>query len=288
MRSFLLLLMCIASIINADAREFTVVIDPGHGGKDPGARGVSGIFEKNITLQIAKKLELALNKKPNIKAYLTRRDDSFLTLKERRDFAVKQHADLLLSVHADAFHESSSHGMSVYTLSQKGATSYAAEYLASQENKSLSSYESSDPLSDLLNDLKQASSIKTSLHLGEDLLSYLGEVGDLHSKHVEQAAFVVLKSHHFPSILIECGFISNPQEAKQLASHQYQNVLATSIAQGVAKYAKKMFKDKYYTVKSGDNLFNIAKHNHTSIKALLSLNGLKSSSIYPGMQLRLF
>ena len=213
MRLVFIVLYSLAHAVMANG--FLVVIDPGHGGKDPGAIGVDHILEKDITLSLAQKLKQKLIQMKDVSVVLTREKDVYLTLSERRRKAEQLGADLLVSIHADSFHHNEANGMSVYALSSKGATSFAAEYLASQENTSISSSHQDDDIDDVLLDLQQASPVsKRSIGIGEDLLHAMGRVGSLHSDHVEQAAFVVLKSPKHPSVLIESGFISNKADAK--------------------------------------------------------------------------
>ena len=269
------------------ASGFLVVIDPGHGGKDPGAIGVDHILEKDITLSLAKKLKQKLTQMKDVSAVLTRDKDVYLTLSERRRKAEQLGADLLVSIHADSFDHKEANGMSVYALSSKGATSFAAEYLASQENASISSSQQDDDIDDVLLDLQQASSIKRSIGIGEDLLQALGRIGSLHSDHVEQAAFVVLKSPKHPAVLIESGFISNKADAKHLNNKQFQEKLADSLAQGIKTYLNELAKHTLYTVAEGDSLYTIALKQHTTVPALRSLNQLKTNTIFPGMKLRL-
>ena len=269
------------------ASGFLVVIDPGHGGKDPGAIGIDNIKEKDITLALSMQLQKKLNRLHNVSARLTRDKDIYLTLSERRHLAEKMGADLLVSIHADSFRHNRANGMSVYALSSKGATSFAAEFLANQENASISSGHQQDDIDDVLLDLKQSSSIQRSLAIGEDLLQALKSIGSLHSGHVEQAAFVVLKSPHYPSVLVESGFISNPGDAKQLNSQEFQDVLTTSLASGINIYLSDLAEHSLYEVVPGDSLYVIAQKKHTSIQSLRKLNKLNDDIIYPGMKLRL-
>ena len=285
MRLVFIVLYSLAHAVMANG--FLVVIDPGHGGKDPGAIGVDHILEKDITLSLAQKLKQKLIQMKDVSVVLTREKDVYLTLSERRRKAEQLGADLLVSIHADSFHHNEANGMSVYALSSKGATSFAAEYLASQENTSISSSHQDDDIDDVLLDLQQASSIKRSIGIGEDLLHAMGRVGSLHSDHVEQAAFVVLKSPKHPSVLIESGFISNKADAKHLNNKHFQEKLAESMAKGIKTYLDELAKHTLYTVVTGDSLYTIALNQHTTISALKSLNHLKNNTIFPGMKLRL-
>ena len=224
-----------------DERLITIAIDPGHGGEDPGARGASGSSEKVITLQIAKKLKEKIDAEPNMRAMLTRDGDYFVPLGTRVVKARKFKADLFISIHADAFTNPAARGSSVFALSEKGATSASARYLAKKENESDLiggvSLGGRDPmLAKTLLDLSQAATINDSLKLGKAVLGFIGEINKLHKNHVEQAGFAVLKSPDIPSILVETAFISNPEEERKLIDDAYQDKLVDSILSGVKKY----------------------------------------------------
>ncbi len=224
-------------------RIITIAIDAGHGGEDPGALGAKGSHEKNITLAIAKKLKAKVDAEPNMRGVLTRKGDYFVSLSKRVVKARKLKADLFISIHADSFTKSSAQGSSVFALSERGATSATARYLAKKENQSDLiggvSLKGKEPiLARTLLDLSQAATINDSLKLGKAVLGYVGNINVLHKKHVEQAAFAVLKSPDIPSILIETAFISNPAEERKLNNSRYQSKLAGSILAGVKKYFK--------------------------------------------------
>lgn len=224
-----------------DDRLITIALDAGHGGEDPGARGANGSREKVITLQIAKKLKAKIDAEPNMRAMLTRDGDYFVPLGTRVVKARKFKADLFISIHADAFTNPAARGSSVFALSEKGATSASARYLAKKENESDLiggvSLGGKDPvLAKTLLDLSQAATINDSLKLGKAVLGYIGEVNKLHKNHVEQAGFAVLKSPDIPSILVETAFISNPEEEKKLIDDAYQDKLVDSILSGIKKY----------------------------------------------------
>ena len=224
-----------------DERLITIAIDAGHGGEDPGARGASGSREKDITLKIAKKLKEKLDAEPNMRGMLTRDGDYFVPLGTRVVKARKFKADLFISIHADAFTNPAARGSSVFALSEKGATSASARYLAKKENESDLiggvSLGGRDPmLAKTLLDLSQAATINDSLKLGKAVLGHIGEINKLHKNHVEQAGFAVLKSPDVPSILVETAFISNPEEEKKLIDDVYQDKLVESILSGVKKY----------------------------------------------------
>ncbi|MGB7815170.1 MAG: N-acetylmuramoyl-L-alanine amidase [Methylotenera sp.] len=224
-----------------DGRLITIAIDAGHGGEDPGARGANGSREKNITLTIAKKLKEKIDAEPNMRGILTRDGDYFIPLHGRVVKARKFKADLFVSIHADAFTNQSARGSSVFALSEKGATSAGARYLAKKENESDLiggvSLDDKDPvLAKTLLDLSQAATINDSLKLGKAVLSNIGEINNLHKPRVEQAGFAVLKSPDIPSILVETAFISNPDEERKLNDDAYQDKLANSILNGIKKY----------------------------------------------------
>ena len=224
-----------------DERLITIVIDAGHGGEDPGARGASGSREKDITLKIAKKLKEKLDAEPNMRGMLTRDGDYFVPLGTRVAKARKFKADLFISIHADAFTNPAARGSSVFALSEKGATSASARYLAKKENESDLiggvSLGGRDPmLARTLLDLSQAATINDSLKLGKAVLGHIGEINKLHKNHVEQAGFAVLKSPDIPSILVETAFISNPEEERKLIDDWYQDKLVESILSGIKKY----------------------------------------------------
>lgn len=222
-------------------RKITIAIDPGHGGEDPGALGASGSREKDITLLIAKKLKARIDAEPNMRAVLTRDGDYFIPLYGRVNKARKLQADLFVSIHADAFTNPAARGSSVFALSEKGATSASARYLAKKENESDLiggvSLNVKDPvLARTLLDLSQTATINDSLKLGKAVLGQIANINKLHKNHVEQAGFAVLKSPDIPSILVETAFISNPEEERKLNDDAYQDKLVLSILQGIKQY----------------------------------------------------
>lgn len=228
-------------IIKTGTQLITIAIDAGHGGEDPGARGASGTYEKDVTLAIAKKLKELIDAQPNMRGILTRDDDYFIPLHGRVIKARNMQADLFVSIHADAFVRPDARGSSVFALSERGATSASARYLANKENQSDLiggvSLEDKDPnLVRVLLDLSQTATINDSLKLGKLVLNHLGEINTLHKNKVEQAGFAVLKSPDIPSILVETAFISNPEEERRLNDEAYQLKLARSIMTGIVKY----------------------------------------------------
>lgn len=225
-------------------RLITIAIDAGHGGEDPGARGRKGTLEKHVTLAIAQKLKERIDNEPNMRAVLTRDGDFFIPLHMRVAKARRVRADLFVSIHADAFVKPSANGSSVFALSESGATSAAARWLAKQENDADLiggvNLGIKDPyLKQTLLDLSQTASINDSLKLGKAVLQEMGGINRLHKNYVEQAGFAVLKAPDIPSILIETAFISNPDEEKKLKNPAYQNKMADAIFTGIKRYFSK-------------------------------------------------
>jgi N-acetylmuramoyl-L-alanine amidase len=228
----------------ASSRLIIVTIDAGHGGEDPGARGPSGTSEKDVTLAIARKLKDRIDREPNMRATLTRDGDFFIPLHTRVDKARRVNADLFVSIHADAFVRPEARGSSVFALSERGATSVAARWLAKRENDAdliggVNLDVKDRYLKQTLLDLSQTATINDSLKLGKAVLSELGEINTLHKSSVEQAGFAVLKAPDIPSILVETAFISNPDEEGRLRSEAYQNRLADAVFQGIKRYFAK-------------------------------------------------
>ena len=226
------------------ARLATIVIDPGHGGEDPGARGRAGSNEKDITLVIAKRLKNMIEQEPGFRVVMTRDADYYLPLAARVDKARKVKADLFVSIHADAFVKPHARGSSVFALSERRATSEAARWLAKKENEAdliggVNLDVKDKYLAQTLLDLSQTATISDSLKLGGHVLSELGAINTLHKARVEQASFAVLKSPDMPSILVETAFISNPEEEARLNDEAYQDKLARAITNGIKRYFAK-------------------------------------------------
>lgn len=226
--------------------KFTVVIDPGHGGRDPGALGGYGTKEKNVVLGIAVKLAKLIEQEPTMQAVLTRHGDYFVTLADRLKLSRKGKADLFVAIHADSYFNNKANGASVYALSRRGATSLAARWLASRENHSelggvdLRELEDqSVQLRSVLIDLAQTATTTDSLRLGNSLLDSLDSVTNLHYSRVEQAPFMVLKSPDIPSVLVEIGFLSNLHEEEKLRDERYQQKMAQALFNGIRGYVKK-------------------------------------------------
>lgn len=225
-------------------RLVTIAVDAGHGGEDPGARGRRGSHEKDVTLAIARKLKEKIDAEPNMRAVLTRDGDYFIPLQQRVAKARKVNADLFVSVHADAFVNPDAHGSSVFALSERGATSAAARWLAKKENEADLiggvNIDVKDPmLKSVLIDLSQTATINDSLKLARAVLGELGGVNQLHKAQVEQAGFAVLKAPDIPSILVETAFISNPDEEARLNDGAYQDRIADAVVGGIKRYFAK-------------------------------------------------
>lgn len=223
------------------ARTLIIAIDAGHGGEDPGARGRRGSLEKNITLSVARKMKILVDGMPNMRGVLIRDGDYFIPLDQRVAKARKVKADLFISIHADAFIKPKAKGSSVFALSEHGATSTAARWLAKKENEADLiggvNLAVKDPyLARTLLDLSQTATINDSMKLAKYVLNELGDINDLHRGQVEQAGFAVLKSPEIPSILVETAFISNPNEERRLNDKSYQAKLAKAILDGINSY----------------------------------------------------
>ena len=222
-------------------RLVIVAIDAGHGGEDPGAKGRLGTREKEVTLAIAKRLKAQMDKEPNMRAVLVRDGDYFIPLAQRVSKSRRMQADLFVSIHADAWVRPDARGSSVFALSERGATTAAARWLAQRENQSDSiggvNLGAQDPvLARTLLDLSLTATINDSLKLGKAVLSELGDINTLHKNSVEQAGFAVLKAPDIPSILVETAFISNPDEEKRLKDAAYQDRIASAILGGIKRY----------------------------------------------------
>jgi len=225
-------------------RMLTIALDPGHGGEDPGAIGGRGSREKDIVLAIAKRLKAKLEQHPNMRVMLTRDGDYFVPLNKRVEKARKVDADLFVSIHADAFVKPTARGSSVFVLSEKGASSSAARWLANKENQADliggANSRGGDPqLASVLFDLSTTAQINDSLKVGKAVLQQIGGINKLHKNAVEQAGFAVLKAPDIPSILIETAFISNPEEEARLLDNNYQDQIADAIVKGIRSYFAK-------------------------------------------------
>jgi N-acetylmuramoyl-L-alanine amidase len=225
----------------APGRPVTIAIDAGHGGEDPGARGRGGTLEKDVTLAIARRLKQLVDQQPGMRAVLIRDGDYFVALGERVKRARRVQADLFVSIHADAFIKPHARGSSVFALSERGATSAAARWLAKKENEADLiggvNIDHADPyVKQVLLDLSQTATINDSVKLGGAVLEHIGALNTLHKPRVEQAGFAVLKAPDIPSILIETAFITNPDEEKKLRRAPYQDQMAQAVLGGILRY----------------------------------------------------
>jgi N-acetylmuramoyl-L-alanine amidase len=226
---------------NKTDRLVIVALDPGHGGEDPGAVGPGGTREKDVVLQIAHRLRDRINQQPNMRAYLTRDADFFVPLHVRVQKARRVQADLFISIHADAFFTARPQGASVFALSEKGASSSAARWIADKENSAdlvggINVKAKDAQVQKALLDMSTTAQINDSLKLGSAMLGEIGNVGKLHKPKVEQAGFAVLKAPDIPSVLVETAFISNPDEEARLRSEAYQIQLADALMRGISRY----------------------------------------------------
>jgi N-acetylmuramoyl-L-alanine amidase len=287
-----------------ERRDVIVAIDAGHGGEDPGALGPGRLREKEVVLEIARELERLFAREPGYQPTLIRSGDYYVSLGGRRQLARKRQADMFISVHADAFRDKRARGASVYALSTSGATSTTARYLAQKENAAdllggVSLADKEDTLALTLADLSMTSTLDSSLNLGGSVLGEIGRIARLHKQQVEQAGFVVLKSPDIPSILVETGFISNPDEARRLADAGYRRKMASAIHRGVVQWFaahpppgtllawQREQGAREYTVVRGDTLSDIAQRYRVSLTTLRQMNGLQGSRILVGQTLRI-
>ncbi len=296
----------------AGKRDIIVVIDAGHGGEDPGASGSRGQREKDVVLAIARELQRQVNGMKGFRAELTRTGDYFIPLRGRTEIARKKGADLFVSIHADAAPSKAAFGASVFALSDRGATSETARWLADSENRSdliggagnVSLDDKDRMLAGVLLDLSMTASLTSSLNVGQKVLSNIGRVTPLHKQRVEQAGFMVLKSPDIPSILVETGFISNANEASKLAAPSHQQALARSISSGVRQFFQQnpppgtyiaWLRDsgkiaqgpRDHTVRPGETLAMIAVRYQVSAAALRSANNLQSDELKIGQHLNI-
>jgi len=292
-------------ILERKNRKIIIAIDAGHGGEDPGALGPKKVLEKTVALQISKKIEKLFDQNTYFEGVLIRTGDYYVGHRKRMAIAHKKGADFFISVHADAFTDLSVNGASVYALSTKGATSEAARYLASKENRAdliggastLSLDDKDDVLAGVLLDLSMNETLRRSLEAGKYVLNSMGRVIKLHKKRVEQASFLVLKSPDIPSLLVETGYISNPREAGKLSSESHQRKIAQAIFDGLVDYYTLMppvgtllassdaQQKRTYVIAPGDTLSEIAQRYNTSVSKILRYNNLASSSIRVGQKI---
>ena len=294
-------------LVEQSDRKIVIAIDAGHGGEDPGALGPQRMREKTVVLQISKRLEKLFDNDPNYKGILVRKGDYYLAHRKRTQIARDNKADFFVSIHADAFTDPRANGASVYALSNQGATSEAARFLAKKQNNAdliggattLNLGSKDKMLAGVLLDLSMTATMSTSLEAGAHVLRQMGSVARLHKKKVEQAGFLVLKSPDIPSLLIETGFISNPKEARQLSTAQYQQRMAKAIYSGIDQYytehppegtlLAKVMKGKplKYIVARGDTLSEIAAKYRISMSKIMRYNKMSSSTIRVGQEINI-
>ena len=277
--------------------QFVVAIDPGHGGEDPGAIGsVYSLQEKEVVLAVAKRLKQLIDSQSNMKAILIRTGDYYVGLRKRMSAAREQNADIFISLHADSFHDERANGASVYVLSDRGASSEAARWLAESENRAdlmggVTLEDKGDMLASVLLDLSQTATTHASFDLAESLLDKLKNATKLHQENVQRAGFMVLKSPDVPSVLVELGFISNKRGEQKLRQSKYQQQLAKAIFEGVQHYAKNKPKVIWepgsiarlqHRVVAGDTLSEIASRYHTSVENLQAANQVAGHEIKVG------
>lgn len=293
-------------------RDIIIAVDPGHGGEDPGAIGPMGTREKDIVLQISQRLAGQINAAPGFKAVMIRDGDYYIGLRQRTQLARDQKADFLVSIHADAFSSPRPNGSSVYALSQRGATSETAQWLADSENRAdliggvdgnLSLKDKDHVLRGVLLDLTMTATLNDSLTIGGQVLDQLGRINKLHKSRVEQAGFMVLKSPDIPSLLIEAGFISNPDEERRLKTAHHQENIATAVFKGLRAHFERnpppasllawqrdnqrSPQGNEYRIETGDTLSTIAARHGVPLRQLKQANNLNGDVIRVGQVLRI-
>lgn len=311
----------------AKHRAVVVAIDPGHGGEDPGALGAGGVREAHVVLTLARKVANNLRSEAGLRVVLVRDGDYYVRRRQRMSIARTERADLFVSLHADAFNEASVQGASVYALSSGGASSEAASWLAAKDSRSdliggvasdVNLKQTDATLAKVLLDLSMDAQRNSSLRLADALLAELGQSVELHKYTVEQASFVVLKSPDIPSVLVETGFLSNPEEARRLSDPRYQDQVANAVARGIVRYierhpppgsliAQRMSRlpagqrnretsigragpgkksgQRRHIIQPGDSLSEVAVMYGISTKALRAANALASDRIKIGQVL---
>lgn len=288
----------VSSSLDLREEDYLVVIDPGHGGEDPGAVGGTGAYEKNVALSIARRLKRIVNWDGRMRAILTRTDDYYVSLRKRVTFAMTRRADVFLSVHADAARRKTAQGASVYILSTDGASSEMGKWLAQRENAAdlaggVDIGQQDPVLQRTLLDMGLDWKIRESHELGRALLGALNEVGALHSREVGRAGFAVLKAVDIPAVLIETGFMTNPVEEKDLQQELTQERIAGAIFRGLSRYCdadercpRRTREENTYVVAPGDSLRLIAARLGVSVSDLRRENTLQSGTLQIGQKLK--
>ncbi len=293
-------------------RDIIIAIDPGHGGEDPGAIGPGGTREKDVVMEISRRLQRLVDGAEGFRAVMIRDGDYYVGLRQRTRIAREQKADFFVSIHADAFNSPRPNGSSVYALSQSGATSETAQWLAASENRAdliggvdgnLSLNDKDEVLRGVLLDLTMTATLNDSLAIGGQVLDQLGRVNRLHRSRVEQAGFMVLKSPDIPSLLIETGFISNPDEERRLRDSGHQQRLAESIFSGIEAHFRsnpppasllawqrdnrRTPSSNEYRIQPGDTLSQIAARHGVPVAQLKQANDINGDVIRVGQVLRI-
>ena len=297
----------VQSVFGNSQRELIIAIDAGHGGKDPGAIGPTGVREKNITLATARELAKQINAEPGMKAFLVRDNDSFVALQERYMRARRAQADLFISIHADAALNGQANGSSVFVLSLKGASSQAARWLADKENAAdlvggVSLYAKDKNLAAVLLDLSQSATMRVSEDVADEILGSLKDLGKAHKPKVEHANFVVLRSPDVPSMLIETGFITNPNEERKLSDPAHRERLASAVVSGIRDYFSEQAppgtwfaaqqernddnaRGMRYVVSRGETLSQIATRHGVPLGTILLANNKRNDDVRVGERL---
>lgn len=288
-------------------RDIVIVVDPGHGGRDPGAVGRGKTREKDVALAVSRKLADRINREPGMRAILVRNSDVLVKHRERMEIARRNKADLFISIHADAVDDRRAKGASVYALSLKGASDEAARRLAARENASsrvgnVTLGDKDVVLASVLLDLSQNAALGASLGVGSSVISQLAKLGPVHRRKVQQAGFLVLKSPDVPSILVETAYISNPAEEKKLRNKTHQGKLANAIFAGIRTYfyanpppatqlalnlRKNPPRQVSHVISSGDTLSEIAVRYDVSISAIRAENNMSGNQVRIGQTLRI-
>jgi len=288
-------------------RPVVIAIDAGHGGEDPGALGPQGTREKDVVMQIARRLERLLEEEPGMEPFMIRTGDYFVALNDRVQRARDAEADLFVSIHADAFKDPRARGASVYTLSERGASHEAAQWLADRENSAdliggVKLSDKDDTVASVLMDLSQSASISASLELGDRMVQQMSGNLRMHKREVMQAGFAVLKAPDIPSILVESAFISNPQEERLLNQREYQENVARYLVKGIRDYfwenpvpgtrIARMVRDgetqaREHRISRGETLSAIARKYDVSVQRLRQANSLNGDQIRVGQVLQI-
>ncbi|MDP1708115.1 MAG: N-acetylmuramoyl-L-alanine amidase [Gammaproteobacteria bacterium] len=286
------------AVVPPASREIVIAIDAGHGGEDPGARGRNGTLEKDVVLATARRLEALVRAEKGMRPVMIRDGDYYLSLRQRIQKARQHKADLFISIHADAFLHPNAKGSSVYTLSERGASSEAARWLAESENAAdlvggVSLEDKDELLASVLLDLSQTATSGASQVIAAEVLSSLNAVGNVHKPQVQQAGFVVLKSPDIPSILVETAFISNPKEEQRLRDPRFQQSLAEAIMRGARSYFARhappgsVLALREHVVNRGETLAGIARQYQTTPDQLRVVNRLSGDLLKVGEVLRI-